>query len=579
MTQARGGSDVRMPLVIGAIGHRDLVDSEIDGLGERVRTFLDSLQRKYPDLRLTILTSLADGADRLVADAAVALGVPVAYVLPMPSALYEHDFDVVSLREYRDILDASDVLTLPLVNGNTADDVTHPGAARDLQYAQLGAFIAAHCHILLALWDGNEDGPSGGTATVIRFHQDDFMPGLSDGEPRSRLDDTDDESDLVYHVVCSRDRPDGAPMAPLEVGETWWLSRSERAPRTAEMPKRYEIVMQRMAEFSRDQLRHHDTIARAANALLPTGLQFDLTDGDRTIAGLFGVADWLARRYQRLFLNALKFVCAFALVASLCFIGYGDLPGQEMMTIMIYPYLLFMAASIGTYLIARRGAWQRRYVDYRVLAEALRVQFYWAIARVERPALSRFGHDAFLKRHDLELGWIRNILRVSGRQGDAAGSAASDSGIDVAIQDWIEDERRGQLHYYRNRWPQLLKQHRFTEALGRISLAGGVALAAWLAFGQFFFNRLPTDTLIALMGLLPVVAAIRQAYAYRIAEHELINQFQFMDRIFANAQRQLRRTTTARERRRILFELGDAAMREHGQWIMRQRERPISTVG
>ncbi len=33
------------------------------------------------------------------------------------------------------------------------------------------------------------------------------------------------------------------------------------------------------------------------------------------------------------------------------------------------------------------------------------------------------------------------------------------------------------------------------------------------------------------------------------------------------------------ERRRILRELGDAALREHGQWILRLRERPISTVG
>ena len=76
----------------------------------------------------------------------------------MPSDLFERDFDAESLDEYRQILGGGNVLTLPLVNGNTPDDVTHPGAARDLQYAQLGAFIAAHCHILLALWDGNEDG-------------------------------------------------------------------------------------------------------------------------------------------------------------------------------------------------------------------------------------------------------------------------------------------------------------------------------------------------------------------------------------------------------------------------------------
>ena len=40
-------------------------------LEERVRDFLETLQQKYPDLRVTVLTSFADGADRLVADVAI----------------------------------------------------------------------------------------------------------------------------------------------------------------------------------------------------------------------------------------------------------------------------------------------------------------------------------------------------------------------------------------------------------------------------------------------------------------------------------------------------------------------------
>jgi hypothetical protein len=574
MTELRDDCDVRVPLVIGAVGHRDLVEGEIAGLDDRVRDFLETLQRKYPHLRVTVLTSVADGADRLVANVANSLGMPITYVLPMPSDLFERDFDAESLRQYRQILGGSNVLTLPLVNGNTPDDVTHPGAARDMQYAQLGAFIAAHCHILLALWDGNEDGPSGGTAAIIRFHQDDYMPGRSDGAPRSRLDDTDDESDLVYHVVCSRDREGGAPIAPLRVGETWWLSRNEAMPRTVEMPERYEIVLRRMIDFSEDAKRRREAIERAPNALLAAS-DVTLSAGDRAIAQMFAVADYLANFYARLTVTTLRLVCGFALVALLFFLVFSNLPGFEQ---LIYPYLAFMAASIAVWWIARRADWQRRYLDYRVLAEALRVQFYWAVAGVDRPKLSRFGHDVFLKRHDLELGWIRNILRVSGLRDDATASKPSDAGIAIAVRDWVGDETSGQWGYYRRRWPEKRRDHLLTEALGNLSLAAGLALAAWLAFAQFWFGEQPSDELITLMGLLPLFAAIRQVYAHRRAEHELINQFQFMDRILSNARRQLARATGSSERCRILFELGDAAMREHGQWIMRLRERPISTV-
>lgn len=575
MMQTTPVVDARVPLMIGAIGHRDLVADELHLLEDRVRGFLETLQRKYPDLRVTVLTSVADGADRLVADVASSLGMPLRYVLPMPSELYERDFDATSIREYRQILSGSNVLTLPLVGENTPEDVTHPGAARDMQYAQLGAFIAAHCHILLALWDGNEEGPSGGTAAIIRFHQDDFMLGLTEGEPRSRLDDTDDESDLVYHVVCSRNRPDGLPKAPLKPAEVWWLSRDHRLPRTAEMPTRYEVVLQRMVEFSQDVVRHRELIDRAPSELVSPDAEGGVEAGARNIAELFGVADWLAVHFERLTLNALRLLYGFAALAGLCFFAYGNLPGEDQ---LIYPYLAFMTASLAAYLAEWRGEWHRRYCDYRVLAEALRVQFYWAVAGVRRPTASRFGHDAFLKRQDLELGWIRNLLRIAGQRDDASVASTAETGIAIAMRHWVGDEKQGQLHYFRRRWPQLLRLHRLTAVFGTTSYAAGLMLATWLAAAQFWFERPPTNLLMVTVGMLPVVATLWHNYAHQRAQGELINQYQFMERILANAQQQLSRVTSAIERRRILRELGDAALRENGQWILRQRERPISTV-
>jgi hypothetical protein len=572
MIEATPGTDPRVPLVIGAIGHRDLVPAEIATLEQRVRSFLETLQLKYPDLRVSVLTSVADGADRLVANVAKSLQIPITYVLPMPTELYERDFDAESLDEYRDVLRAGNVLTLPLVGDNTAEQVIHPGARRDLQYAGLGAFIADHCHILLALWDGRENRASGGTAQIIRFHQDDYMPGLTDRQPKSRLDDSDDESDLVHHIVCSRDRPDGQPAPPLRAGDAWWLSRDHDMPRTLEMPSRYEIVLQRMVEFSRDVVRHAELIAATPNELLVHDIN-DVTDqGTRAIAGLFRAADTLSNHYQQRTRVALWALYGFAGLAGACFISYSDLSDWN---VMIYPYWLFMASSITAYLVLRRGGWQRRYHDYRVLAEALRVQFYWAIAGVERPSVSRFGHDAFLKRQELELGWIRNMLRVAGQRDDATQDTPSDAGVEVAVRDWVGS----QLSYFRRRWPQKLKWHRFTEMLDRTSFAVSLLLAGWLALAQLLFERQPTNVLIALMGVLPVAATLRAHFALRTAEGELISQFQFMERILANAQRQLQGATTMAECRRILRELGDAALRENGQWIVRLRERPISTVG
>ncbi|MBT5686843.1 MAG: hypothetical protein HOJ11_17675 [Gammaproteobacteria bacterium] len=77
------------------------------------------------------------------------------------------------------------------------------------------------------------------------------------------------------------------------------------------------------------------------------------------------------------------------------------------------------------------------------------------------------------------------------------------------------------------------------------------------------------------MGLLPIVAASRQNYAHRLAERELAAQYNHMLNVFENAHRLLKQTESAAEQQSILRDLGDAALNENAQWVLRQRERPL----
>ena len=121
------------------------------------------------------------------------------------------------------------------------------------------------------------------------------MEILADGQHRSPIDFSEDESDLVYHVVCSR-QEDGSPPAPLEPGQAWWSTRDDANPRTAFMPERYRVVFQRMSEFSEDLSR---PIAQEdVYELLDESVLNSLNRGCREIAALFEKADYLARRYQ-----------------------------------------------------------------------------------------------------------------------------------------------------------------------------------------------------------------------------------------------------------------------------------------
>ena len=200
-----------VPLVVAVTGHRDLVPAEVPAIRERVRTFLEDLRSQSPDRDILLMSPLAEGADRLAAEEALALGLPLTVLLPMPRDQYVADFASAESRAHFDSL---------CTPGNTIALIEGQGANRSRQYAQTGVFLSAHCHILLALWDGNESDSLGGTAQVVRFHQDDVMPGYTTSVATSRLALTDDESDLVYHIVCSRSRSGCEPVAglrPLEV--------------------------------------------------------------------------------------------------------------------------------------------------------------------------------------------------------------------------------------------------------------------------------------------------------------------------------------------------------------------------
>jgi hypothetical protein len=303
-----GARSYAVPLVVAVTGHRDLVPAEVPFIRDRVRQCLVSLRNDYPGRIIAVMSALADGADRLVAEEALALGMPLTVVLPMPRALYEQDFpDSDSQQQFAELCAAAvDLFELPLAPGSTEATIAEQGPGRARQYAAAGVFMCAHCHVLLALWDGKEMDQLGGTSQVVRFHHHDAMPGYTPTAAASRLNLTDDESDLVYHVVCSRARPGGEPAPGFEPLQTFWFTTDEENPRSQEMPARHRRVFQYANEFSREAQSFAASIDKERYSLL-TGEQATLLPpGLWDINQAFCAADWLAIHYQKRVVFTLK---------------------------------------------------------------------------------------------------------------------------------------------------------------------------------------------------------------------------------------------------------------------------------
>ncbi|MCK5876267.1 MAG: hypothetical protein KAG43_01430, partial [Candidatus Marithrix sp.] len=167
-----------IPLTFGITGHRDPRTEDLELLRKQVRKVFKLLQQHCPNTTLQLLSPLAEGADSLVAEVALEENIQLIVPLPMPQSIYEQEFDGQAKQKFRDLLkQASQIFTLPLTEGNTETNIVELNEHRTQQYALVGAFIARHSHILIALWDGVLLDKMAGTAQVVQFKRTGYMQG------------------------------------------------------------------------------------------------------------------------------------------------------------------------------------------------------------------------------------------------------------------------------------------------------------------------------------------------------------------------------------------------------------------
>jgi len=554
------------PLVIGVTSHRDLPPADTEAVRAAVRQLFGELRRAWPSLPLVVLSALAEGGDQLVAEEALAQGARLIAPLPLPRELYVEDFvDPAARTRFDALCQQAEVMALPVRKGRSHRDVGNPGNARDQQYAQAGVYIASHCHILLAVWDGQSSDRLGGTAQIVRYHLRGTLPGppSEERDPHHILGAGDER--LLYHVLCGRAEPADGPRPAVRA---MWRHALAATPEER-MPAPFRLMFDRMAEFNDECTTHAEAIDASAPPDAPAAAPMTARLG---IERTFREADWLAIHFQHRVLLAMRTIYTLAALMGIAFTCYAHFAEQDY---LIYLFLLLFALGTTMTAIAKRRGWHRKYLDYRALAEGLRIQAYWRRAGISLTRDHAFAHDDFLQRQNVELGWIRNVMRASGLPPSHAppADAAQLAGV---IAEWVgEPGRSGQLHYYERKSIECAGLHRVTEALGALSLWGGVSISVLLALFALRLEDETKATLVAVMGILSIIAAVREAYAYRKADKVLLKQYRFMERILGTARAALDQTDDPAEQRTILRALGHAALTEHAEWTLMQRERQV----
>ena len=153
-----------MSLRLGVVGHRRYDDPvgalvAIGAVIERV------LAAPSP----TVVSSLAEGADRVVAQRVLARpDARLEVVLPLPATDYRRDFETAaSCTEFDELLGRA--VDVQVVSAPA-------GATREQCYELAAHAVVERSDVVLAVWDGQPGRGRGGTADSVRYALDRDIP-------------------------------------------------------------------------------------------------------------------------------------------------------------------------------------------------------------------------------------------------------------------------------------------------------------------------------------------------------------------------------------------------------------------
>jgi hypothetical protein len=542
-----------------------------------------------PATRISVISGLAEGADRIFAEAALALNMSVEAVLPMPLQYYKNDFDEASLAELHRILgkEAVQCIELPLTPGLDTDDISWPVGARNTLYANLSDDLRRRSNLLVAFWDGKYKNLAGGTDdTVVKFL--DAVPGKNDAV--IKLVDADDVllngEPLAYWIPTRRISSDQPASAVAGENMPCWLAASgEQYLQWLDPPDDFH---QELTEF--DQFNQHYQELNQSDSLTSYGNLLDecsdtlkeeaqpLKESDQAYVMADSLALYFQARSDRLF----KWFSLMTALMGLLFLVYAKLAAVQ---ILLIGYLALFFVGVFIHQRGDKRQWFTRHLVYRCLAETMRVRFFLDLAGARDGAniqtlLETTGINKFRG-----FSWIRHIMQSTNpvAHWSPLEIVTAEDRIDLARRLWIED----QADYFQRKTHQLHLHHLKLEKIKKWVIWGLIAATVGLVFFKKFLlgigltDHLSLKTLlIFLMGLLPFWLGVWEVYQSKMAIKELMWQYRNQSDNFSSTNRMLQNSSNMEYQKSLIARLGQSSILENFLWIInryhREHEPPVA---
>jgi hypothetical protein len=550
---------------IGVTGHRDVAKQSYKLLRRALETQIQDIQNRFSTLPVEVVCGLAEGADILVAQVALEMGIHVRAILPMPLEQYKEDFSEAGLKEFEEIIlhQGVELTEIPI---NVEQNLN-----RDSQYVLLKDYIFRRSNVLLALWDNQVTGLPGGTSDVVlEYLSEDctapYIISETNVSRTTRSATDDDDGNFVIAIYTPREATtdldgiaqieylvsDGAPNAlaslnafPHKVRNRW---------------QGFEkYVVDRQSNYATEYISYD--LYEEGDQVLDEILQ--------NLNGEFVRADQLAMANQKFSDYLFKGFALAAGAMGFFFLAYAKLAAIK---IFLLAYLCLFAVGYILFKLSKSRGWFGKHLAYRALAEAFRIKYYLTLSGnsggvpcgrlLKMTRINRFKG----------IEWLYDVIRCSE---PLQGRHNSPEGIDLIKTRWI----KGQSDYLTKKLHALHKQHSRLEKIKNFlffsSFTGILALLFFKKelYHMHLFSLDGKTLLVFLMGLLPLWLALWELYQSKMAVRELSWQYANQQSIFAEASRRMSEKLNSNSYEAIILGLAESSLTEVFQWTAQRFHR------
>jgi len=155
---AYAGYKIYQDVIVGITGHRSGISDEVY---IKLFGYIKNMIKQESMSIKTIISPLADGADRVVANYMIKeYSAKLIVPLPFEQYEYEKDFSKDSKNEFEELISKADMV-------NTISNLDE--ISKEKAYLKAGQYVVDNCDVLIAVWDGKDARGVGGTGDIVAY--------------------------------------------------------------------------------------------------------------------------------------------------------------------------------------------------------------------------------------------------------------------------------------------------------------------------------------------------------------------------------------------------------------------------